>query len=77
MQDNLKIEMQKKNQSSNLLNNYQIKKTSLNMKENKSKVNLNTFEYFLTNGNRPTNNINNNYRKPNINNNDNKNNKII
>ena len=46
------------------------------MKENKSKVNLNTFEYFLTNGNRPTNNNNNNYRKPNINNNDNKNNKI-
>ena len=47
------------------------------MKENKSNVNLNTFGYFLTNGNRPTNNINNNYRKPNINNNDNKNNKII
>ena len=47
------------------------------MKENTSKVNLNTFEYFLTNANRPTNNINNNYRKPNINNNDNKNNKII
>ena len=35
------------------------------MKENKSNVNLNTFGYFLTNGNRPTNNNNNNYRKPN------------
>ena len=39
------------------------------MKENKSNVNLNTFGYFLTNGNRSTNNNNNNYRKSNINNN--------
>ncbi len=45
------------------------------MKENKSNVTLNTFGYFLTNGNRQTKNNNNNYRKSNINNN-NKNNKI-